>query len=57
MSNINAFWPVVPEKMIFEDLSKLSIFCPSLGPKPKGASPFILTDPNPQKNNLSIVTS
>jgi len=30
MSNINAFWPVVHEK-IFEELSKLSLFRPSLG--------------------------
>jgi len=33
MGNINAFWPEVHEKKIFEDLSKLSLFCPLLGPK------------------------
>jgi len=32
MSNINAFPPVVHEKMIFEDLSKVSLFCPLVGP-------------------------
>jgi len=37
--NINAFWLVVHEKKIFEDLSKLSLFCPLLGPN-KG-HPFI----------------
>jgi len=31
MPNINAFWPVVHEKKIFEDLSKLSLFCPKRG--------------------------
>jgi len=32
MPNINAFWPVVHKK-IFEDLSKLALFYPFLGPK------------------------
>jgi len=39
MPNINAFWPVVHEKKIFEDLTKFSLFCPLLGPN--GASPYI----------------
>jgi len=34
MPNINAFRPVVHEKKIFEDLSKLSLYCPLLGPNP-----------------------
>jgi len=33
MLNINAFRLVVHEKMIFEDLSKCSLFYPLLGPK------------------------
>jgi len=33
MPNINAFQPVVHKKKIFEDFSKLSLFCPLLGPK------------------------
>jgi len=33
MLNINAFWPVVHDKEIFEDLSNFSLFCTLLGPK------------------------
>jgi len=33
MPNINAFQPVVYETKGFEDLSKLSLFCPLLVPK------------------------
>jgi len=33
MLNINAFWLVVRENKIFEDLSKCSLCCPLLGPK------------------------
>jgi len=33
MLNINAFWPVVYEKKIFEDLSKFSLNLPLIGPK------------------------
>jgi len=33
MLNINAFWPVIHEKKIFEDSTKLSLFYPLLGPK------------------------
>jgi len=40
MPNINAFRPVVHEKKIFEDLSKVSIFCHLLGPK--GGQPLYL---------------
>jgi len=29
----HAFWPVIHEKTIFEDLSKCSLFCHLLGPK------------------------
>jgi len=31
MLNINAFWLVVHEKKIFEDLSKFSLFSPKRG--------------------------
>jgi len=45
MPNINAFWPVVHKKTIFEDLSKFSLFCPLLGPK--GDQPLYLDNLNP----------
>jgi len=39
MPNINAFWPVVHEKKIFEDLTKFSLFCPLLSAK-RGPAPL-----------------
>jgi len=33
VSNSNVYRPVVHEKKLFEDLSKISLFCPLLGPK------------------------
>jgi len=33
MPNIKGLRPVVHEKMIFEDLTIFSLFCPLLGPK------------------------
>jgi len=48
--NIIAFRPVVHEKNIFEDLSKLSLFFPLLGPK--RGQPFIWTHMNPHPTSM-----
>jgi len=50
MSNINAFWSVVHEKKIFEDLSIFFLFCPFFGPK--SGQPLYLNDLNPQASFL-----
>jgi len=52
MPNINAFWSAVHEKKIFEDLSKVSLFCLLLGPK--GGQPLYLNkSESPSSNHVS----
>jgi len=51
MLNINAFRPAVHEK-IFEYLSKLSLFCPLLGPK-KGQSLYLNKFESPSPKHVS----
>jgi len=53
MPNINAFRPVVHQRMIFEDLSKFALFCSLLGPK--GGQPLYLNNPNPHPPSIGLV--
>jgi len=42
MPNINAFWPLVHEKKIFEDLTNFFLILPLLGPKNLNPHPPIV---------------
>jgi len=50
MPNINKFRPLVHEK-IFEDLSKLSLFCPLLDPK-RGQPLYLNKSESPSSKNI-----
>jgi len=52
MPNVNAFRPVVHEKKIFEDLSKLSLLCPLLGPK-RGQPLYLNKSDSPSSKHVS----
>jgi len=52
MLNINAFWLVVHEKNIFEDLSKCSLLCPLLGPK-RGQTLYLNKSESPSPKHVS----
>jgi len=52
MPNIKAFWLVVHEKKIFEDLTKYSVFCPLLGPK-RGQPLYLKKSESPSPNHVS----
>jgi len=52
MPNINAFRPIVHEKKIFEDLPKLSSFCPLFDPK-RGQFLYLNKPESPSPKHVS----
>jgi len=52
MFRSKAFWPVVHEKKIFEDLSKFSLYCPLLAPK-MGQPHYLNKSESPSPKHVS----